>query len=206
LQPNLSFLGVTPELLYSRNHEQLFSEAMAGTRPRSKDPVEDERLAKELEENRKEVDEHGWVLNEVEKNLGNLCTSSRRLSKNTIMKQAYVQHLYAQFMGLLKSDIFDNHILEELHPTPAVAGSPPKTAVSYISKLEEFDRGWYASPIGWISKSSSTFAVAIRSALLQARQMFVYAGAGIVKESRADEEWQEIENKIMNYTRLITAK
>ena len=206
LQHNLSFLGVTPELLYSRNQEQLFSEAIAGTRPRSEDPVEDERLAKELAENRKEIDEHGWVLNEVEKNLENLCVSSRRLSNNTIMKQTYVQHLYAQFKGVLKADIFDNHILEALHPTPAVAGSPQKTAVRYISDLEEFDRGWYGGPIGWVSGSSSTFAVAIRSALLQARQMFIYAGAGIVKESRADEEWQEIENKIMNYTRLITAK
>jgi menaquinone-specific isochorismate synthase len=206
LQHNLSFLGVTPELLYSRDHEQLFSEAIAGTRPRSEDPEEDEQLGKELAENRKEIDEHGWVLNEVEKNLEHLCESSRRISSNTVMKQTYVQHLYAQFKGVLKSDIYDSHILDAMHPTPAVAGSPKATAMRYISELEEFDRGWYAGPVGWLSKNSSTFAVAIRSALVQTRQMFIYAGAGIVKESRANEEWQEIENKIKNYTRLITAK
>ena len=144
------------------------------------------------------------MLNEIQKNLDNLCESSRRLSSNTIIKQAYVQHLYAQFRGVLKSDIFDNRILNAMHPTPAVAGTPKSAAMRYIRELEDFDRGWYAGPVGWLSRNSSSFAVAIRSALVQSRQMFIYAGAGIVRESRADDEWQEIENKIMNYTRLIT--
>ena len=55
-----------------------------------------------------------------------------------------------------------------LHPTPAVCGRPRADARELLASAEEFDRGLYAGPFGWIGGDGAEFAVAIRSALLQA--------------------------------------
>ena len=55
-----------------------------------------------------------------------------------------------------------------LHPTPATCGRPRQDAFEALRETEQFDRGYYAGPFGWVSGSSSEFAVAIRSALLHA--------------------------------------
>jgi menaquinone-specific isochorismate synthase len=83
-------------------------------------------------------------------------------------------------------------VVELLHPTPAMGGSPRELAMAYIQRNEPFPRGWYAGPIGWIDqKLDGAFAVAIRSAVAQERRAWLYAGAGIVDESNAEREWQE---------------
>ena len=57
---------------------------------------------------------------------------------------------------------------------------------------EPVPRGWYAAPIGWIDHNlDGAFGVAIRSAVAQDRRVWLYAGAGIVAESKADKEWEE---------------
>ena len=71
--------------------------------------------------------------------------------------------------------------------------------VSGVRDLEPFDRGWYAGPVGYIGTDGSEFAVAIRSGLVQNDQLSLYAGAGIVEGSNADDEWDEIENKISGF-------
>jgi menaquinone-specific isochorismate synthase len=196
---NSSFMGITPEMLFYREGDKMQGEAIAGTRPRSIDLQEDERLGKELVSSKKDLREHGWVLNEIENNFKTICENWQRISSNMITKQAYVQHLYTQFSGILKKNIQDYQILELFHPTPAVAGFPKSPSIKHIDALEKFDRGWYAGPIGWMSRKKTTFAVALRSALIQANQAFLYAGAGIVNGSEADKEWHEIENKLQNY-------
>jgi menaquinone-specific isochorismate synthase len=200
---NLSFMGITPELLYCREESNLKGEAIAGTRPRSTDLLEDKQLGRELKRSQKDVREHGWVLKEVENNFDKICGNWEKISSDRITRQAYVQHLYSQFSGTLKSNVKDSQILDIFHPTPAVAGFPRTTSIRYIDELEKFDRGWYAGPIGWISRRKTTFAVALRSSLVQEDQAFLYAGAGIVKGSDADKEWLEIENKMQNYLQIF---
>ena len=55
-----------------------------------------------------------------------------------------------------------------MHPTPAVCGDSPATALDFIRKYETlgFDRGYYAGPAGYIGKDSADIVVAIRSALV----------------------------------------
>jgi isochorismate synthase EntC len=84
-------------------------------------------------------------------------------------------------------------LLQGLHPTPAVCGSPLLTAYSTIRRHEPFDRGFYAGPIGYLSSTACDVGVGIRSALLSAgcKSLTVYAGAGIVTGSTAEGEWDE---------------
>jgi menaquinone-specific isochorismate synthase len=112
-------------------------------------------------------------------------------------------HLITPFEGKLKEDVSDEDILEALHPTPAVAGTPKDQALNTIRRTENFSRGWYAGPLGYVGLDWVEFVVGIRSGVVKGKELSVYAGAGIVKGSRPKDEWNEIENKISNFIKVI---
>ena len=59
------------------------------------------------------------------------------------------------------------------------------------------DRGWFASPVGWLDGSGNgEFRVALRSALLTATDTTLYAGAGVVAGSDPARELLETDVKL----------
>ena len=91
-------------------------------------------------------------------------------------------------------------VLDKLHPTPAVAGTPTDKALGVISQLEG-DRGWYAAPVGWFdSLGDGEFRIAIRSALIRYDKAVLFAGCGIVAGSDASSEFQESVLKLQPLT------
>ena len=197
------FLGGTPELLYQRSANEIFSEAIAGTRMRGKNEQEDERYESELLNSEKDRREHRFVMDTVRDILKGLCTSVDTCQEVSVLKLSRVQHLYANYCGKLKPGVTDADIISRLHPTPAVGGYPTDRALPEIGRLEPFRRGWYAAPVGWISRDKAHFAVAIRSGLIIGPELYLYSGAGIVEGSEADLEWDEINNKIANFLRIL---
>ncbi|MCU0425404.1 MAG: isochorismate synthase [Candidatus Kapabacteria bacterium] len=190
-----AFFGTTPELLYQREGRTISTEAIAGTRRRSTNDREDEAIADELLNSDKDRREHASVQRFIASALDEL-TESFTIGTVDILKLSNVQHLYAVFTGKLRATSDDAHILEHLHPTPAVGGTPRRKAVEFLQKHEGFDRGWYAAPVGWVNAHGAEFVVAIRSALITGNTAHLFSGAGIVAGSEAEKEWQEIEIKI----------
>jgi menaquinone-specific isochorismate synthase len=197
-----AFLGASPERLYSRVKSRIQTEAQAGTRIRGVDLEDDERLAVELRGSKKDRLEQGYVLDEIEGILQILCSNYTIVNHREIVKFSHVQHLRSRLSGILKESVNDAQILKMLHPTSAVCGLPKQLSLQKIQEFETFDRGYYAGAIGYLSGTSSEFAVGIRSALIHENQLFAYAGAGIVKGSKAEEEWQEIQNKMNLFARI----
>ncbi len=73
---------------------------------------------------------------------------------------------------------------------------PPEAAWETIRDTEPFDRGWYASPIGWFdANGDGEFAVGLRSGVATADRVTLFAGNGIVADSDPDEEWEEVQLK-----------
>ncbi len=198
-----AFLGIAPERLYRRDNSDIFSEAVAGTRLRGRDESSDNNLGKELLQSDKDLREHRWVSDMVKSSLEPFCDSITVLSKESLLKLSNVQHLHTLFNGHLSNGVSDGEILARLHPTPAVGGFPRNESMRYIAEMEPFDRGWYAGPVGWVSKKASEFAVAIRSALVSGNSLSLFAGSGIVQGSDPQKEWEENENKILNFTKLL---
>jgi menaquinone-specific isochorismate synthase len=204
INPTTAFIGTSPERLYYRHDRFLKTEAIAGTRHRGGSSRIDRELSDDLRNSAKDIREHQLVVNNVRSTLSELCdrvTIDRRL---TILKLNKVQHLYTQYSGTLKPDLTDAEILPKLHPTPAVGGFPRPQALELIHQLESFERGWYAAPVGWVSDAETELAVAIRSGLIDRDRLLLFAGAGIVQGSQAEDEWIEIENKIRHFTDLFT--
>lgn len=190
-----AFMGATPERLYKRQADHIQSEAVAGTCIRGMTAEADRELGQELLNSDKDYREHICVRDNLRSQLRQCC---RYLEAGDIelLQQARVQHLYSYIHGHLQQNVSDWDLLELLHPTPAVGGLPRDKALHDIEKLEPFDRGWYAGPVGWIGANMAEFAVGIRSGLINGKSLRLYAGAGVVEGSVPQSEWNEMETKI----------
>ncbi|MFC1563763.1 isochorismate synthase MenF [candidate division KSB1 bacterium] len=203
---DISFVGNSPELLYKRTGNKIISEALAGTRERGKTDEEDRKIEKELLSSIKDRGEHKIVQDYIEETLTLISKSSLKESRVTVLKLPKVQHLNCRISSVLKDEISDFDILSKLHPTPAVGGYPKEESLEKISEIEQFDRGWYGGAAGWIGRNNAEFAVGIRSGLISNSSMTLFAGAGIVEGSDPAEEWNESENKMLNFLRFFEFK
>ncbi len=196
----MSFTGFSPENLLKRDQAQISIDAIAGTRSRSSDPVQDRALEQELISCAKEQAEHLAVIDAIRdytKSLGHLNCGDQQ-----VLKLSNVQHLKTPLSLKLESN--DRYSIYKLamllHPTPAVGGTPRIDARELISELEDFERGLYAGVIGLQSQSTDQFTVAIRSYLCLGNSEFkLFAGAGIVKDSIAHNEWKELDTKFNSF-------
>ena len=198
-----AFVGASPELLYRREGNRISTEAIAGTRPRGATPFEDSDLHEELLTSNKEGREQQYVADAVDAALQDLCRSYQGDRSPSVLSLASTHHLITRFDGELNPGVRDAEILQRLHPTPAVGGHPTDVALQAIARLEPFDRGWYAGPVGWYSRDAAQFAVGIRSALIRPNEARLYSGAGIVAGSTPQDEWDEVENKIRDFLTLL---
>ncbi|HEY2811217.1 MAG TPA: isochorismate synthase [Rhabdochlamydiaceae bacterium] len=198
-----AFLGATPEHLYSRKGLHISIDALAATRPRGSTEKEDIHLEKQLRESRKEQKEFLCVKDFIQRTVNPFSTACTWILQDNILKTSHVQHLYNRAEVHLHPGVKESALISALHPTPATAGFPRHQALKNIAQLESFDRGWYASPIGWISPEESDLAVGIRSALLNDRTLHLFAGAGIVSESNAEKEWEELDCKIKLFSSIL---
>ena len=198
-----AFVGATPERLFLRQGDSLQSEVVAGTRMRGESPAEDEKLAIELLTSDKDQREHDIVRKSIRQKLHKFVDHLEVDSQASILRLAKKQHLRSSVQGMLKECVDDGMLLKRLHPTPAVGGYPTDNALPEIARIEPFNRGWYAAPVGWVGSSSTQFAVAIRSGLVEGNTLSLYSGAGIVRGSDPDQEWQEVENKIQDFIGVL---
>jgi len=198
-EPGSAFLGATPEMLYTRAGDELRCEAVAGTRSRGATDEDTERLGRELLDDPKERHEHQLVADHIEGVLEGLCQEVTVDSDPSVLRRGDWQHLFKSFEAVLQPGVTDLRILKELSPTPAVAA----VDTAEIRKMEEFDRGWYAGPIGWISPNASEFAVGIRSALLNEDHLTLYAGVGVVEGSDPLKEWEESQTKLSTILKIF---
>lgn len=203
---DVAFVGGTPEQLYLRDGDKLFTEAVAGTRKRGESSSADFALEQDLLNCEKDIREHRFVVDSIRNSLRTLTTNLIEQEQVSVLKLSRLQHLLMTFSGIIKPGVKDSDILDNLHPTPAVGGVPSEKAIDTIDEVEQFDRGWYAGPVGWIAKNRSEFAVAIRSGLVQEDNLYLYSGAGIVEGSNPESEWEEIENKIAGFINTFNSK
>ena len=198
-----AFIGATPERLFLRRKDLLESEVVAGTRMRGATSEEDERLANELLNSDKDQREHDIVRISIRQKLHKYVDHLIVDNQASLLRLARKQHLRSNVEGKLKPGVDDGTLLKRLHPTPAVGGYPTDNALPEIARIEPFNRGWYAAPIGWIGSDSAQFAVAIRSGLVEDNKLSLFSGAGIVRGSEPEEEWQEVENKIQDFISVL---
>ena len=190
-------VGASPELLVSRRGDRVRSMPLAGTAPRSGDPDEDLANAEALTRSGKDREEHAIVVAAVAHVLGGFCDDLSFDAEPVLEPTANVWHLATRFEGTLRDPSASAlDLVAELHPTPAVCGTPSIRARDRIAELEGFDRGGYAGPVGWVdARGDGDWAIALRCALLDGERATLYAGAGIVAGSDPAGELDETDRK-----------
>ena len=210
-RPYHAFYGATPETLVKLEGTRLSTMALAGSMPRGRTNEEDRALAGELLNSAKERHEHQLVVDSIRRRLEPIAAHLNIPAEPEVYKLSYIQHLLTPVTAELRTrepraPFGILPMVQLLHPTPAMGGSPRALAMDFIMKNEPVPRGWYAAPVGWLdSHMDGQFAVAIRSAVAQERRVWCYAGAGIVSESQPDVEWTETELKFRPMLRALNA-
>jgi 2-succinyl-5-enolpyruvyl-6-hydroxy-3-cyclohexene-1-carboxylate synthase len=206
LAPQTCFVGVSPEHLFNLTDGRIVTHALAGTRALSglESNAELTMVNDELKQSAKDIEEHQIVVDQLSAHLKELCHSIEIEPLNTKQLRQLV-HLETLITGTLHDDVDPFSLLERLHPTPALGGAPREAALSLIRECEPLSRGGYAAPWMWSDQNGRASAVVgIRSALLHKDQAFIYAGAGIVEQSLADNEWAETRAKADVMGSLLT--
>lgn len=192
-----SFIGATPERLVSLTGKLIRSEALAGSARRGVTALDDAIQVRRLLRSEKDLREQRLVMESIRRRLGNLGIDCGSESRIGVLQLSNVQHLHTPIEAELPDGMDLLRLVEELHPTPAVGGTPREAACRRIRELEAFPRGLYAGPLGWVdAEGNGEFVVAIRSALIDGTKARAYAGAGIVDGSDADREYAETALKL----------
>jgi isochorismate synthase len=193
------FLGATPERLVRLYEGEVRTTGLAGSAPRGQTEEQDRELGLELLHSAKNLEEHAIVVRMLRTAMSKVCTYVWAEEAPRLLKLSNVQHLCTPVLGRLPdgAKISILKLVEQLHPTPALGGFPSREAMAWLRDNEGLDRGWYAAPVGWIDcQGEGEFVVAIRSALVEGSQAFLYAGCGIMADSDPQSEYDEASLKL----------
>lgn len=191
-------LGASPESLLQTKGREIITNPIAGTRPRGRNPEEDEALMKELLEDEKEIAEHRMLIDLGRNDLSKV-SEIGSISIPTLMKiekYEHVMHLVSEVSGTLAADQTSIDALISCLPAGTVSGAPKIRAMQIIQELEHKKRGTYAGGIGYIGFNRDlNMALAIRSLIIKENQAYLQAGAGIVYDSDPTKEYVETLHK-----------
>lgn len=179
------WMGATPERLISVEDNHFSIMSLAGTQ--------------RTDENRswttKEIREQGIVTDYILRAMAPFAYNLT-CSEPTTHQAGNVSHIRTDIEGQLKEGMLQ-HIIDALHPTPAVCGLPREEAYKFIRENEGYDRLFYSGFLGWIDskKGKADLFVNLRCMKITGREAKIYVGCGITADSIPDDEFQETVNK-----------
>lgn len=194
-----TWLGVTPERLILAEEDHVRVDALAGTMASDDAPTDPAAWGG------KERNEQQMVINSV------LDTFARCGAHNVVafppetVGAGEVVHLRSRIEADLGEGALSEVVLE-LHPTPAVCGTPRERAHEFIQQYEMHDRGLYTGFWGpWYPDGRTELYVNIRCLRYLNGQAVIFTGAGITSGSDPVKEWEETEQKAQTWLRPIGA-
>ncbi len=191
-------VGSSPEILVRLEGDTVTARPIAGTRPRGKTREQDIALAEELLADPKERAEHVQLMDLGRNDVGRVAeTGSVRVTDNMVIERySHVMHIVSNVEGRLKPGMDAIDVLKATFPAGTVSGAPKVRAMEIIDELEPSKRGIYAGAVGYLGfNGDMDVAIAIRTAVIKNRTLYVQAGAGIVADSVPESEWMETQNK-----------
>jgi isochorismate synthase len=196
--PDGAFFGASPELLVARHGDRVSCHPLAGTVPRGDTARADADAQRDLARSSKNREEHRYVVDEIAAALAPFCTELSVPEEPSLVAFRSVAHLGTRIEGRLARPVGVLDLLERLHPTPAVGGTPRAEALAFIARSEAGERGYWAGPVGWAGTGGDgEWMIGIRSARLHDEaSVTLRAGAGIVAGSEPDAEAAETDVKL----------
>ncbi|MCH8524147.1 MAG: chorismate-binding protein, partial [Balneolales bacterium] len=130
--------------------------------------------------------------------LSRICKSGTvKLSRShAIERYSHVMHIVSDVEGELDEGKTAVDALIHCFPAGTVSGAPKVRAMEIIDELEVSKRGPYAGAVGYFDFSGNMdTCIAIRTMVATPDTVYIQAGAGIVADSVAENEYMETVNK-----------
>jgi para-aminobenzoate synthetase component 1 len=194
---DLAVVSASPEWFYSTRGDRIVTRPIKGTRPRSPVPEHDRRLAAELAASPKDRAELTMIVDLERNDLGRVCRygTVQVIDPMAVESFAQVHHLVATVEGRLRPEVAPVDVIRAVFPGGSITGAPKIRAMQIIDELEPTRRGLYTGSIGYFSRGTSGFNIAIRTMTVEGNRAAFQVGGGIVADSDPDAEYEETLHK-----------
>lgn len=201
---NYRLFGSSPESQLVVDKGTATINPIAGTFKRTGDDLKDLKLAEELAADPKENAEHVMLVDLARNDLGRNCNEVKVKTYKEIQYYSHVLHMVSEVNGKLKPGSTTPRVMGDTFPAGTLSGAPKYKAMELIDRYEPQQRGFYGGCIGQLGLDGSfNQAIAIRTFLSKNNTLFYQAGAGVVSESKEENELQEVNNKLGALKRAI---
>ena len=195
-------VGASPEILVRQEQvptgQKITIRPLAGTRPRGATPEADLAAEQDLLADPKERAEHVMLIDLARNDIGRIAQigSVKVTESFAVERYSHVMHIVSNVEGILRDGLSSMDVLRACFPAGTLSGAPKIQAMEVIDQLEPTKRGIYGGACGYLSYAGDMdVAIAIRTAVVKDKTLYVQAAAGVVADSVPALEWAETEHK-----------
>jgi para-aminobenzoate synthetase component 1 len=196
--PGIAIISASPERFLKVQGDLIETRPIKGTRPRGRDPVEDERLAQELTHSTKDRAENMMIVDLERNDLGRVCHyGTVRVTELAILETfPTIFHLTSTILGRLRRGKSNIDLLKATFPGGSITGAPKVRAMEIIDELEPTKRSVYTGSIGYLSfDEDMDINIVIRTFLIKEGKAYFQVGGGIIYDSDPEAEYMETLDK-----------
>ncbi len=203
-QSDRTVMSLSPERFIQWDGDRLETKPIKGTRPRSENPTDDERLRQELLQDQKEQAELSMITDLLRNDLAKVSDSGtiEVLAHQEILKLSKVWHTFSHLQSRARKGLTPWELMKATLPGGSISGCPKRRAVEILREVEGGKRGLYTGCIGYISDHGRMdLNIAIRTLVQQDNQIRAGFGGGIVFDSVAKKEYEECFAKAQTFSK-----
>ena len=201
---NYKIFGSSPESQIVTNNGKVTLTPIAGSIKRTGQDHEDKLLAEKLANDAKENSEHIMLVDLARNDLSRDASEVKVEVLREVQYYSHILHLVSKVTGKLKVNTNVIKVMADTFPAGTLSGAPKYKAMELIDKYENQNRGYYGGCIGFIGFNGDiNQAIMIRSFLSKNNTLFYQAGAGIIVDSKEENELNEVNNKLMALKKAI---
>ena len=204
--PGVAIVGASPERFLKVQGDLVETRPIKGTRPRGRDPVEDERLAHELIQSTKDRAENLMIVDLERNDLGRVCHyGTVKVTELAILETfPTVFHLTSTVVGRLRRGKSNIDLLKATFPGGSITGAPKVRAMEIIDELEPTRRSVYTGSMGYLSfNEDMDVNIVIRTFLIKESKAYFQVGGGIIYDSDPEAEYIETLDKARALIRAL---
>ncbi|MDO6597908.1 anthranilate synthase component I family protein [Oceanihabitans sp. 2_MG-2023] len=201
---DFKIFGSSPEAQLIVSNGKAEIHPIAGTFKRTGNDEKDAELAKKLAIDDKENAEHVMLVDLARNDLSRNGSQVKVETYREVQFFSHVIHLVSKVIGKKHDHVSTMQVVADTFPAGTLSGAPKHKAMQLIEKYEKTSRAFYGGAIGFMDfEGNFNHAIMIRTFLSKDHELHWQAGAGIVSKSSAENELQEVYNKLGALTKAI---
>lgn len=191
---DVELTGASPETLVKLTDGKMYTFPIAGTMRRGKTEAEDLAIEEKLINDEKELAEHNMLVDLGRNDLGKISKfgSVKVEALHMLQRFSHVIHITSTVSGDMQDGKDALDAIGATLPAGTLSGAPKIRAIEILHELEKSPRGVYGGAVGYIDFSGNMdVCIGIRMAMNKGGKVYVRAGAGIVRDSVPESEFNE---------------